>query len=351
MTVLDRLSFKSIQLKARFFLGFLFLWMGCSLPLKLYTFSGQTMGTTYSVKIVTDNSVIDRGKIQKGIDSVLTLVNQHLSIWDPNSEISQFNQNRQKALIEVSPHLRKVISKSLEISEATKGAFDITVFDLMSLWGFGPNPKEGLPTDAQIEELKNRTGYQNIILEPEGVRKLNPDLKLDVNAIAKGYGVDLVFEWIHDKGFESVFVEIGGEVRSVGKNQDGQDWRVGILDPKISSYPGEELSAIVNLNGKAIATSGNYQNFIEVDGKLLGHTIDPRTGSPVETDVLSVSVVTHSCMEADAWATALMVLNFEEGSKLVSDRTDLDVLWIVETEDGQREIEKTKGFIIENPKY
>jgi thiamine biosynthesis lipoprotein len=254
-------------------------------------------------------------------------------------------------LIEVSPHLRKVISKSLEISEATKGAFDITVFDLMSLWGFGPNPKEGLPTYAQIEELKNRTGYQNIILEPEGVRKLNTDLKLDVNAIAKGYGVDQIFEWILDKGFESVFVEIGGEVRSVGKNQDGQDWRVGILDPKISSYPGEELSAIVNLNGKAIATSGNYQNFIEVDGKLLGHTIDPRTGSPVETDVLSVSVVTHSCMEADAWATALMVLNFEEGSKLVSDRTDLDVLWIVETEDGQREIEKTKGFIIENPKY
>ena len=134
--------------------------MGCSLPLKLYTFSGQTMGTTYSVKIVTDNSVIDHGKIQKGIDSVLTLVNQHLSIWDPNSEISQFNQNRQKAFVEVSPHLRKVISKSMEISEATKGAFDITVFDLMSLWGFGPNPKDGLPTHAQIEELKIGRGIK-----------------------------------------------------------------------------------------------------------------------------------------------------------------------------------------------
>ncbi len=112
MTVLDKLPFKPIQLKALLFLGFLFLWMACSSPLKLYTFSGQTMGTTYSVKIVTENSVIDQGKIQKGIDSVLTLVNQHLSIWDPNSEISQFNQNRQQVLIVVSPHLRNVISKS-----------------------------------------------------------------------------------------------------------------------------------------------------------------------------------------------------------------------------------------------
>ena len=183
MTVLDKLSFKSIQLKARFFLGFLFLWMGCSLPLTLYTFSGQTMGTTYSVKIVSKNSVIDNKKIQEGIDSVLTLVNQHLSIWDPNSEISQFNQNRQQVLIVVSPHLKNVISKSLEISEATKGAFDITVFDLMSLWGFGPNPRDGLPPHIQIEEIKNRTGYQNIIIEPEAVRKLNPDLKLQTQLL------------------------------------------------------------------------------------------------------------------------------------------------------------------------
>ena len=240
MTVLDKLSFKSIQLKAQFLLGFLFLWMGCSLPLKLYTFSGQTMGTTYSVKIVSKNSVIDHGKIQKGIDSVLILVNQHLSIWDSSSEISQFNQNRQQALTRISPHLRNVISKSLEISEATNGAFDITVFDLMSLWGFGPNPRAGLPPDIQIEEVKNRMGYQNIIIEPEGVRKLNPDIKLDVNAIAKGYGVDQIFEWILENGFENVFVEIGGEVRCAGINQNSQFWRVGIIDPKISILPREE---------------------------------------------------------------------------------------------------------------
>ena len=350
MTVLDKLPFKSIQLKARFLLGFLFLWMACSFPLKLYTFSGQTMGTTYFVKIVSKNSVIDHGKIQKGIDSVLTLMNQHLSIWDPNSEISLFNQNRQKALIVVSPHLRNVISKSLEISDETNGAFDITVFDLMSLWGFGPNPRDGLPSDVQIEELKNRTGYQSVILVPEGVRKLNPDLKLDVNAIAKGYGVDQVFEWILDKGFESVFVEIGGEIRCTGKNQNGQNWRVGIIDPKISVLPGDELSAIVNLDGKAMATSGNYRNFIEINGQILGHTIDPRTGFPVETDVLSVSVIANSCIEADGWATALMVFNFEEGNKLVTDRSELNVLWIVKTKNGQRKIEKTKGFIIEHSK-
>ena len=351
MKILDKISFQSIQIKARLLLGFLFLWMGCSLPLKIYVFSGQTMGTTYSVKIISESPVIDHGKIQKGIDSVLIVVNQHLSIWNPNSEISQFNQSKQQTLIMVSPHLRNVISKSLEISKETDGAFDITVFDLMSLWGFGPNPSAGLPTADQIEAIKNRMGYQNIILEPEGVRKLNPDIKLDVNAIAKGYGVDQVFEWILENGFKNIFVEIGGEVRCAGKNQSGQLWMVGIIDPKISASPGDELSAIVNLDGKAMATSGNYRNFIKKNGQIWGHTIDPRTGFPVETDVLSVTVITNSCMEADGWATALMVLNFEEGYKLVSDGTDLNALWIVEAKNGQRKIEKSRGFIIENPKY
>jgi len=340
-----------IQLKARLLLGFLFLWMGCNLPLKVHTFSGQTMGTTYSVKIVSKNSVIDRLMIQTGIDSVLTMVNQHLSIWDPNSEISQFNQNRQQELIKVSTHLKNVISKSLEISGATNGAFDITVFDLMSLWGFGPNPREGFPSAVQIEALKNRMGYQNLILGSGSIRKLNPEIKLDVNAIAKGYGVDLVFEWILENGFKNVFIEIGGEVRCAGKNQKGKLWRVGIIDPKISASPGEKLSAVVILDGKAMATSGNYRNFIEKNGEILGHTIDPRSGFPIKTDVLSVSVITNSCMEADGWATALMVLNFEEGNKMVTDGTDLNALWIVEAENGQRIIEKTKGFIIENPKY
>ena len=351
MTVLDKISFQSIQLKARLLLGFLFLWMGCNLPLKVYTFSGQTMGTTYSVKIVSKNSVMDRLMIQTGIDSVLTMVNQHLSIWDPNSEISQFNQNRQQELIKVSTHLRNVISKSLEISGATNGAFDITVFDLMSLWGFGPNPREGFPTAVQIEVIKNRMGFQNVILESGGVRKLNPEIKLDVNAIAKGYGVDLVFEWILGNGFKNIFVEIGGEVRCAGKNQDGLLCRVGLIDPKISASPGDELYTIVTLDGKAMATSGNYRNFVEKNGQIWGHTIDPRTGFPVETNVLSVSVITNSCMEADGWATALMVLNYEEGNKLVSDGTDLNALWIVEAKNGQRKIEKSRGFIIENPKY
>ena len=351
MTVLDKISFQSIQLNARLLLGFLFLWMGCNLPLKVYTFSGQTMGTTYSVKIVSKNSVIDRLMIQTGIDSVLTMVNQHLSIWDPNSEISQFNQNRQQELIKVSTHLRNVISKSLEISGATNGAFDITVFDLMSLWGFGPNPREGFPTAVQIEVIKNRMGFQNVILESGGVRKLNPEIKLDVNAIAKGYGVDLVFEWILGNGFKNIFVEIGGEVRCAGKNQDGLLWRVGLIDPKISASPGDELYTIVTLDGKAMATSGNYRNFVEKNGQIWGHTIDPRTGFPVETNVLSVSVITNSCMEADGWATALMVLNYEEGNKLVSDGTDLNALWIVEAENGKRKIKKTKGFIIDHSKY
>ena len=339
------------KLKAQLLLGFLLLWAGCSSPMVENSFSSQTMGTTYSIKIISQNPIPNPSKIQKGIDSVLTVVNMHMSIWIPTSEISRFNRNQSRNVIPVSHHFKYVIKKSIEISEATGGAFDVTVYDLMALWGFGPDPQKREPLEKDIQHAMENLGYHNLVLEPEGIRKKNPRTKVDLNSIAKGYGVDQVFHWLVSRGFADVFVEIGGEVRCSGMNKNRLPWRVGIDHPNIEGFPGSELAGVVSLDNQAMATSGNYRNFIEQNGKFYGHTIDPRIGIPIETDVLSVSVISNSCMEADGWATAFMVLGYEEGKKLVSSKSGLQVCWVLSDSDGIRRIEKTPGFKIENIRY
>ena len=337
--------------KAQFLLGFLLIWAGCCSPMVENSFSGQTMGTTYSIKIISQNLIPNLSKIQKGIDSVLTVVNMHMSIWITTSEISRFNRNQTKKPIPVSSDLKKVIQKSLEISKATERAFDVTVYDLMALWGFGPDSQKREPLEKDIQHAIENLGYHNLVLEPEGIRKQNPRTKVDLNSIAKGYGVDQVFHWLISRGFADVFVEIGGEVRCSGMNKNRLPWQIGIDHPNILGFPGSELAGVVSLDNLAMATSGNYRNFIEQDGKIIGHTIDPRTGRPVEKDVLSVSVISNSCLEADGWATALMVLGYNKGRELVLQKTGLQVCWILSGSDGMCRIERTPGFNIENSRY
>ena len=351
MVDIPRMKKQNQKLKAQLLLGFLLLWAGCSPPMVENSFSGQTMGTTYSIKIISQNLIPNPSKIQKGIDSVLTVVNMHMSIWITTSEISRFNRNQTEGVIPISSHLTEVLQKSIEISEATDGAFDVTVFNLMALWGFGPNSNKGVPSEDDILAAMESSGYQNLSLESDGVRKRNPNIKLDLNSIAKGYGVDRVFGWLVTRGFADVFVEIGGEVRCSGMNKNRSPWQVGIDDPNPDGMPGSELACIVSLENLALATSGNYRNFIEWDGKIFGHTIDPRIGRPVDTDVLSVSVISNSCMEADGWATAFMVLGYEEGRELASRKTGLQVCWILTGSDGMRKIKNTPGFKIENSRY
>ena len=350
MVDIPRIKKQNTKLKAQLLLGFLLFWIGCSAPGVEQSFSGQTMGTTYSIKIISPNPIQNPSKIQDGIDSVLTIVNMHMSTWISTSEISRFNRDQTESVIPVSFHLKEVINKSIEISKATDGAFDVTVFNLMALWGFGSDPK-GVPSKEEIQYVMKNTGYQNLSIESDGIRKQNPNTKLDLNAIAKGYGVDLVFGWLVSRGSADIFVEIGGEVRCSGMNKNGIPWKIGIDDPNFAGVPGSELAGVVSLDNQAMATSGNYQNFIEQNGKFYGHTIDPRIGIPIETNVLSVSVISNSCMEADGWATAFMVLGYEEGKKLVSSKSGLQVCWVLSDSDGIRRIEKTPGFKIENLRY
>ena len=351
MVDIPRIKKQNPKLKAQLLLGFLLFWTGCGAPRDITNFTGHTMGTTFSIKIIPAGSYNNYQKLELGIDSVLEAVNQKMSTWDPNSEISKFNRIRSTDVIPVSAQLFEVVESGMTLSEKTDGAFDITVFELMGLWGFGPAPKKGMPTDEEINKVLERTGWNQIRLLDKNIKKLNPKIKIDLNAIAKGYGVDQVFHYFSSLGYTDVFVEIGGEVRCSGKNQYNKSWSLGIEDPEHGASLDRDLAGVVILDDRAMATSGNYQNFVDFGGDVLGHTIDPKSGKPIITDVLSVTVLAESCMIADGWATALMTVDFETGKKLVHPENGLDVIWIIERPSTSRKISTTKNIKVEDSIY
>ena len=327
----------SNSLKAQLMLGFLLFFIRCADIENQYTISGNTMGTTYLVKIITPNNNYEIGSIEKSIDSLLIQLNKQMSTWDPESEISQFNSWNSKVPFAVSNDFLNVVKKSITISKNTGGLFDPTVFDLMSLWGFGPNPRSGFPDIEDVNRILEHTGIGQIEITDSVLVKRNKRCKLDLNAIAKGYGVDKTFNLLNQKGFKNIFVEIGGEVKCSGKNIKNKNWSIGIEDPSDDGNYEKKISAIISVPNGAIATSGNYRNIIDLDGEILGHTINPQTGFPIQTDVLSVSVLSNSCMESDAWATALMAMNHQTGFALVENQSNINAVWIlVDNYDGKR---------------
>ncbi|MFL2983407.1 MAG: FAD:protein FMN transferase [Candidatus Neomarinimicrobiota bacterium] len=337
MTVLANNHLKFSFSRAQLLLGFLLFWISCSNQKKQYIISGNTMGTTYSIKLVSALNDINIRLIEKDIDSLLININKQMSTWDPKSEISMFNSWKSLEPYTVSDDLIYVIDHSIDISRKTNGLFDITVYDLMSIWGFGPSPRLSFPDNYQIAQVLKNSGYENIRVVNKNLIKNNKKIKLDLNAIAKGYAVDKVFELLLLKDFDNIFVEIGGEVRLKGKNIKNQNWSIGIEDPIKNGFTQNEISAILYLNSGSVATSGNYRNIVSLDGEILGHTINPKTGIPIQTDVLSVTVLSESCMKSDAWATALMVMDYETGYKKVESESDIDAIWIVkDAKDGER---------------
>ena len=318
-------------------LGFLLFFIRCADIENQYTISGNTMGTTYLVKIITPDNNYEIGSIEKSIDSLLIQLNKQMSTWDPESEISQFNNWNSKVPFAVSNDFLNVVKKSITISKNTGGLFDPTVFDLLSLWGFGPNPRSGFPDMEDVNRVLEHTGIGQIEITDSVLVKRNKRCKLDLNAIAKGYGVDKTFNLLNQKGFNNIFVEIGGEVKCSGKNIKNKSWSIGIEDPSDDGNYEKKISAIISVPNGAIATSGNYRNIVDLDGEILGHTINPQTGFPIQTDVLSVSVLSNSCMESDAWATALMAMNHQTGFALVENQSNIDAVWIlVDNYDGKR---------------
>lgn len=298
----------------------------------LWTFSGPTMGTTYRVKVVVPD-LDDSAKlaIHRVIRGAVDGVDQAMSTFKPESELSRFNSSGMEALL-VSADLIRVVATALEVAELSEGALDVTVGPLVDAWGFGPEGWVEIPDEARLDALRERVGWRKLILDQEAqtLGKTAEELRVDLSAIAKGFAVDEVLVRVVELGYEDVMVEIGGEVRTAGLNELGRPWRIGI------ERPDEEdrvAGLAIEVSGKALATSGDYRNFREVDGHRISHTIDPRTGRPVDHNLASVSVLAGTCVEADAWATALNVLGPEEGVTVAEDQ-GIDALFIVRMDQG-----------------
>lgn len=312
----------------------LLLVVGCSpnhsAPVEL---TGRTMGTTYSVKLIASGADFSTASLQKQVDERLVEINQQMSTYIPDSELSRFNQSPAGNWFPVSQALADVVARAKEISEQSDGAFDVTVGPLVNLWSFGPdNRPEKVPSDEAIAAALANVGDAKleVRLDPPALKKSRDALYVDLSAIAKGYGVDQIAQLVADSGAQSYMVEIGGEVRAVGRKSDGSLWRIAIEKPT----PGARaIQEIVELSNQSLATSGDYrQHFVE-DGQIYSHTIDPQTGRPLPHPPASVSVLHADCAAADAFATTLMVLGPERGYNW-AEQNKLAVLFLIRGADG-----------------
>jgi len=287
---------------------------GCQpFPEPLYL-TGSTMGTTYHVTVTSLPDRVTREAVQSEIDAVLAQVDEHLSTWRMDSEISRFNAAQASGWTPISDDFSTVLDEAQRVSRESKGAFDVTVAPLVELWGFGEHaavdPPD--PTPQLLQAARDDVGFALLELRdsPPAIRKLKPGVRVDVAGIAPGYAVDRIAERFEHLHIGDALVEIGGEVRAWGHNPDGEPWRVAIEAP----VAGERRPyALAELDDMSISTSGDYRDFRIGHGRRLSHTIDPRTGAPVEHRLASVTVLHPSAMAADAYATALMVLGPEAG--------------------------------------
>ncbi len=263
------------------------------------------------------------------------------STFNPNSTISKINNNRETV---PDQWFLNCFKRSQEISELTRGAFDITVAPLVNAWGFGFRHKENI-TPELIDSLLQLTGYQMVKYENGRIIKDNPSIMLDMSAIAKGYTCDLIGNFLKSKGCTNYMVEIGGEVVAKGMNAKGRPWRIGISKPDETGLPAmQEIQAIVHLPDRALATSGNYRNFYVEDGKKYAHTIDPATGYPVQHNLLSATVLADDCMTADALATAFMVIGLTKSVELAQTIPEIAVYFIYSDESGFNMVYMSENF-------
>ena len=283
-------------------------------------FTGSTMGTRYLVKVSRPLQKDRATEIRRGVKSVLDKVNGHMSTYVDSSTVSRFNQITRIEPFELDAWTAEVVKKSLQISKLSDGAFDITVSPVVELWGFGRNKDIKEPPDPKkLAALRASVGYEKLIMKDPQLIKQDKNLKIDLSAIAKGYAVDKVAEYLESQGLKNYLIEIGGELKARGMNYRGAKWQIGIEAP--SFVPQEQRAQwLVQLDNLSMATSGNYRNFFVHEGKRYSHTIDPRTLSPVTHQLGSVSVFHESCAIADAWATALLVLGSEAGYKVAVER-------------------------------
>jgi len=328
------------------------LWcISCSNQPSQIELSGLTMGTTYNIKIIPEkDSILSTKLIKQKIDSVLISVNYQMSTYLFDSEITQFNNHESTTSFTVSNDFSLVVERALHWSKLTDGAFDITIVPLLYLWGFGPGQASELgdifPEEHAVQKRRTHVGYEKLTTNKYYLQKKDPFIKIDLNAIAKGFGVDAVYSFLESIGMNNIMVEIGGEVRTKGENRKNEPWMIAVETPDLESVGSKTISWALPLESKAMATSGDYRNYYEIDGIRYSHEIDPRTGYPAQTGVASATVVATNCMDADALATVLIIMGAESGLQFIEKLDGVEAFLILrEGNDNYRTI-KSDGMKI-----
>ena len=291
--------------------------------------SGMVFGTVYNITYECDSD------LHQAIKAELQKVDNSLSPFNEHSVITAINQNQD---VKPDEMFLTVFNKAMEISRETDGAFDITVAPLVNAWGFGfKNGSQ--PNRQQVDSLRRLIGYEKVILKNDRIVKQSPDIMLDCSAIAKGYGSDVVARFLQQQGVKNFMVEIGGEVVTSGVNPQRLPWRIGVTKPTDDSLSIKgEIQSVLNVTDMAMATSGNYRNFYYKGGKKYAHTIDPKTGYPVQHSLLSATVLAKDCATADAYATSFMVLGIDGAKKVLERHPELMAYFIYADDKGQNAV-------------
>ena len=323
----------SIARRATLLASLAILATGCSDPVVTHELAGQTMGTTYSVQIVSLRSMAPDTALRDEISATLRRIEARLSTYLPTSEVSLFNNEPADRWFPVAYETCALVQRAKAWSLITDGAFDITVAPVVDAWGFGPAAApDRLPTREQIAALMPSVSHVRLATDCNrpAILKLTEGVRIDLSGFAKGYAVDAVAELLDEKGYGDYLVEVGGELRGAGRNERQQGWRIAIENPvAVAAAP----AGIVSLNNQAMATSGDYRNFLEFDDKRYSHTIDPRTGWPIDHALTAVTVIMESAADADALATALLVLGPERGLSL-AERLEIAARLMLRNGDG-----------------
>lgn len=291
--------------------------------------TGFVFGTVYNITYESDKD------LQKDIEAELQKVDNSLSPFNPTSVISKINRNEN---VEVDDMFAEVFNLAEKISAETDGAFDITVAPMVNAWGFGFKTGN-MPGCKQLDSLRAIVGFHKVALENGRVVKKNRRTMLDCSAIAKGYGCDVVARFLQSKGIKNYMVEIGGEIVTCGVNDQRMPWKIGVTKPTDDSLSvNEELQTVLNVTNKAMATSGNYRNFYYKNGKKYAHTIDPKTGRPVQHNILSATVLADDCATADAYATSFMVLGLDKAKKVLEKHPELMAYFIYSDKNGKNAV-------------
>lgn len=296
------------------------------------TISGKTMDTFYHISVISDAS--DPLLVLKDkIDTQLSMLNTRFSMYSDKSELSEFNRTPEKKRFKPSSDFRSVLMSGRKLYLLTGGAWDGTVKPLVDLWGFGTRNKiTKIPDASEVAATLNQCGFDKIILNADGIIKTAPGVSLDLGSIAKGYGVDMVAGLLKNAGYDQFLVEIGGEIYAAGTKSSHAKWKVGISRPD-KRFSHQDVYQAVMLEDRALATSGNYRNFITINGQTFSHIIDPVTGFPTRNKVASASVVAKDCTFADGLATALMVMPADKGIALVNTLDDVEALIIIDADE------------------